>query len=132
MILLGLTLIFLGLAGALILQGLRKIPANPPHKAVCTLIGERTGRVKNEGWRFFFIYPLLNGYIPINVTKINQDLKPEDVRTAEDMAEIEVGISLTWKPDDGADNGKTRLIKYLNSGAESGVKTSFRMLLMKR
>jgi len=104
------------IAMVIVLQGLRKIPADPPHKAVVTLFGKRTGGVKNEGWRFFFLYPLVNGAILVNMTRKNFDLKPEEVRTSTDMAEIEVSVSLTFQPD------KDRLIEYLNSGGEDNVK----------
>jgi len=113
--------LFLGLLifvfGAIVLQGLRKIPADPPHCAVVTRFGKRTNIVKREGWRFFPIYPWFYGYVLVNMTKKNQDLVPNDVRTASDMAEVEISTSLTWRPD--ADN----LVEYLNSGEEAGIKT---------
>lgn len=109
-------LLFFGF-GALILQGLRKIPADPPHCAVLTVFGKRTSVTKKEGWHFFPLYPWFYGYILVNITKKNQDLIPREVRTAQDMAEIEITVSLTWQPDSG------NIIEYLNSGAESGVKS---------
>jgi len=101
--------------GALILQGLRRIPADPPHKAVVTWFGKRTGEVKDEGWKFFFLYPFVTGAVLVDMTKKNQDLSPENVRTSDDMAEINIKVSVTWKPDE------KRLIEYLNSGGEAGV-----------
>lgn len=109
-------LVFFGL-GALVLQGLRKIPADPPQCAVLTIFGKRTGATKKEGWHFFPLYPWFFGYILVNMTKKNQDLTPREVRTAQDMAEIEITVSLTWQPD------SENIIEYLNSGAESGVKS---------
>ncbi len=112
------------LVGGFFLQALRKIPADPPHKAIITLFGKRTGKIKNEGWGFFPLYPWLCGYIPINMEKKNQDLIPREVRTAEDMAEIEVAVSLTWRPDsDIGPDVQSYLIEYLNSGGENGVKS---------
>jgi regulator of protease activity HflC (stomatin/prohibitin superfamily) len=105
------------IVGALILQGLRRVPADPPHKAVVTRFGKRTGEVKDEGWRWFFLFPFFTGAVLVDMTKKNQDLIPREVRTAEDMAEIEVAVSLTWQPD------PTNLIEYLNSGGETGVKS---------
>lgn len=101
---------------AFFLQGLRKIPANPPHKGIRTIWGERTNEVVDEGWNFFPIYPYWHGCILVDMTKKNHDLLPDEVRTSEDMAEIEVKASLTWKPDEN------HLMEYLNSGGESGVK----------
>ncbi len=115
------------LVGAFFLQGLRRIPAEPPHKAVVTILGKRTGAVKNEGWRFFPLFPWWYGYINIDITKKNQDLIPREVRTSDDMAEIEVAVSLTWQPD-ATINQQTEqsyLIEYLNSGGENGVKNIF-------
>lgn len=107
------------LVGSVVLYGLRKIPAEPPTKAAVTRLGERTGKVKNEGWRFFFGYPYIYNYIKVDITKKNFDLTPQDVRTAGDMVEVSVNISVTWQPD--AD--KSYLIEYLNSGGESGIKS---------
>lgn len=109
--------IFLGI----VMQGLRKIPAEPPTKAVVTRLGERTGAVKKEGWRFFLFYPFVNGYVPINVTKVNLNFLPHGVRTP-DMAEIEMKVHLTFSPNPEIISGQTQLIQYLNSGGESGVK----------
>ncbi len=120
--------IFIGvlifLVGAFILQGLRRIPADPPSRAVVTRFGQRTGCIKNEGWRFFPIYPWFYGYILVDMTKKNQDLTPKEVRTAQDMAEIEVTVSLTWRPDAdfNSTTNQSYLLEYLNSGGEAGVK----------
>ncbi|MEK7635826.1 MAG: SPFH domain-containing protein [Patescibacteria group bacterium] len=116
--------IFIFLTGAFFLQGLRRIPADPPSRAVVTRFGRRTGYVKNEGWRFFPIYPWWGGYILVDMTKKNQDLTPREVRTAQDMAEIEVTVSLTWRPDCDFNpiTSQSYLIEYLNSGGESGIK----------
>ncbi len=110
--------LFVFLIGGFFLQGLRKIPAQPPHKGILIIFGKRVPKIKNEGWRFFPLYPWGYGFIPINVTKVNQDLEPEDVRTP-DLAELSVPISLTWTPDkEDADN----LMEFLNSGGTEGVK----------
>lgn len=118
-------LFFLGM-GAFFLQGLRKIPADPPHKAVVTILGERTKAVKNEGWRFFPLFPYLYSYILVRVTKVNHDLPPQLVRTP-DLAELEIPISLTWTPvgdelKDENNESVSGLINYLNAGGENGVK----------
>lgn len=105
------------ITGAFVLQGLRKIPANPPQYAAVTRFGNRTGKMKKEGWRFFPIYPWWYGYILVDMTKKNQNLVPSEVRTVSDMAEIAVSVSLTWRPD------PDYLVEYLDSGAESGVKS---------
>lgn len=120
----GIFLIVLGvlflIAGGLTLQALKNIPAEPPTMAVVTFLGERMKRngkpiTKKEGWRLFWLYPWLYGYIPVEVTKIDQDLKPQDVRTSGDKAEISITTKLTWKPD------KENLIQYLDSGGKKNI-----------
>lgn len=99
---------------AFVLEGLRKIPANPPCRAVVTKFGKRTNKTKDEGWRFFPLYPFWYGYILVDMTKKNKDFEAEEVRTP-DLAQLEIPISITFTPD------KTQLIEYLNSGGEAGV-----------
>jgi regulator of protease activity HflC (stomatin/prohibitin superfamily) len=108
--------VFVFVVSGLIIKGLRRVPADPPHKAVVTRFGKRTGEVWDEGWHFFFLYPWITGAVLVNMTKKNQDLTPRDVRTP-DMAEIEIMVSLTFQPE------PQKLIEYLNSGGESGVKS---------
>lgn len=119
----GILLIAIGVGVAVFLQGLRRIPAEPPQVALATFLGGRIQIVKKEGWRFFFIYPYLFGYIPIEVTKVNmtpeKDLDVQRVRTP-DLAEIDIPISVTWTPD--KESAKA-LIEFVNSGKEAGVKT---------
>ena len=113
--------------GAVILQGLRQIPADPPHKAVVTKWGKRqtilidkggekreVSLVKDEGWRFFPIYPYWYGYIKVNVAKKNPDFEFQIVMTP-DMGSIKIPPSITYIPD------PENLIEYLNSGGEEGV-----------
>lgn len=99
---------------AFILEGLRKIPANPPCKAVVMKFGKRTDEVKDEGWRFFPLYPFWYGYILVDMTKKNKDFEAEEVRTP-DLAQLAIPISITFTPD------QTRLIEYLNCKEEIGV-----------
>lgn len=112
--------VILLIAGGFTLQALKNIPAEPPTMAVVTFLGERMKRngkpvTKKEGWRLFWLYPWLYGYIPVEVTKIDQDLKPQDVRTSGDKAEISITTKLTWKPD------KENLIQYLDSGGKKNI-----------
>lgn len=111
---------FVAIFGSFVIQGLRQIPAQPPTKGILTIFGRRLPKILNEGWNFFPIYPWVVGFIPVNVTKINQDLTPKDLRTP-DLAEIEVSVSLTWTPSIEGD--PTSLISFLNAGGEEGVKT---------
>lgn len=123
---------FLSIFGAFLLQGLRKIPADPPHKGVLTVFGKRCYVVKNEGWHFFPLYPWWHGVILVNVTKVNQDLSEQLVRTP-DLAELKVPVSLTWKPMIKTnEKGKGGLIEFLNSGGEKGVKTILEGIVRER
>lgn len=106
--------VFIGILGAFFLQGLRQIPASPPHKGVPTFLGERQRRSLSEGWHVFPIFPYLYGVVSVNVERKNLDLVPENVRTP-DRALISVPVSITYTPDE------ENLIAYLNSGGEEGV-----------
>jgi regulator of protease activity HflC (stomatin/prohibitin superfamily) len=92
---------------------LKKIKADPPHLGLITILGQRRDKTKKEGWRF--LIPFFYDVIPVDVTKKNQDLPTETVRTP-DLAVLEIPISLTWTPHE------KYLINYLNSGGENGVK----------
>ena len=109
-----LPLAVIALVGGVILQGLRKIPADPPSIAAVTLLGERTGGFKKEGWRFFLFYPVLYGYIEIDVSKKNPDFKSQTVMTP-DNAQIEIPVSVTYTPD------RDNINNYINAKKENGV-----------
>lgn len=103
------------LVGAFVLQGIRLIPANPPHKGAETYLKKRTGRFVDEGLRFFPFFPFLFGFIPVDVEKKNVNLDGDRAQLvrAPDMAEVKVPVHYTYTPVD--------LVMYLNSGGESGV-----------
>lgn len=116
-------------AGGLILQGLRKIPADPPHVADVTFLGKRLNWVKGEGWKFFFLYPWVIGFIPISVKKVNQNLDQpaQKVRTP-DNAESEVSVFLTWTPDSSTkpeplepEEKRPPIINFIDYGKHEGV-----------
>lgn len=117
------------LVGAFVLQGLRRITANPPHVALVTFLGKRIEKVKQEGWRFFPIHPYLYSFIEIPVQKVDHDLKSQLVKTP-DLADVEIPISLTWTPDYKNEPGL--LITYLNSGGETGVKNILENIVKER
>lgn len=108
LILLGATIIFFAIS-------LRHIPAEPPHVAVVTFLGQRLRKIKREGYRLFPFYPVIYNAVLINMTRKNQDLPPQVVRTR-DLAELEISVSLTWSPKEDY------AIEYLNHGGEIGVK----------
>lgn len=109
----------IAILGIFLLQGLRRIPAEPPHVAILTVFGQRKPSIKKEGWRFFPIYPWWHGFVLVNVTKVNQDLPEQKIRTP-DLAELNVPVSVTWIPN--KKEGE-QLIDFLNSGGEKGVRT---------
>ncbi len=112
---LGTFLIVAGVFLTVVLWGLRKLPTDPVTYGVVTLFGKRTSWCVKEGWHWFFLYPFVHGFVPVDMTAKNQDFSPEDLRTP-DMAEIEVLTSITFKPD------PDRLINYLNNKGEAGVR----------
>jgi regulator of protease activity HflC (stomatin/prohibitin superfamily) len=125
---LGVGLIVIGLMLAIVLQGLRRIPADPPEVALVTFLGKRTRKVKREGWRFFFAYPYIFGYIPIGITNIPQDFTPSEVRTP-DNAELKVPVSITWRPNGDKPEA---LITFIDNGMESGVKAILQNIVSER
>ena len=108
-------LIAIGLGLMVILQGLRRIPANPPHKAQVTLFGKRIPVFKDEGWRFFPLFPYFFGFVLVKVERIAFTIVAEKVRTP-DRANTKVPIIITIRPS------SNHLIQYLDSGGEEGVK----------
>ena len=116
------------LASGIILHSLRRVESDPPSIAVVTKFGNRLWKIgiddkgnkilvpviKKEGWRLFWFYPYLYGFIEIDVSKKNPDFKSQKVMTP-DKVEIEIPLSITYVPD--SDN----IINFLNSGKESGV-----------
>lgn len=108
------TIIFL-LTGAIILSGLVKIKANPPHKGQKTIFGKRIpGEYYNEGWNFLFLYPFYEGFIPVEVGVVPLDVIAEGVRTP-DKANSKVPISLAYIPM------PELLCQYLDNGGKEGV-----------
>lgn len=107
-IIIGLTIIFFA-------TSLRHIPAQPPHIAVVTILGKRQHIIKKEGYRLFPFYPFIYNAILIDMTKKNQDLSPQTVRTC-DLAEVQITVSLTWTPNEA------HAIEYLNQGGENGIR----------
>lgn len=96
----GALLIAVAIVGAVIAQGLRRIPADPPYAALVTFLGKPIDRIKKPGWRLFIGYPHLFGFIPVNVTRRNQDFLIL-VRTPDpDNVELQVKVGITFQPDD--------------------------------
>jgi hypothetical protein len=114
--------------GSFILQGLRKIEEDPPHKGILTFFGKRQykeiendqGEKKkhtiflDEGLRFLPFYPFVFGYVPVNVER-----KPFEVKVTTrtpDRAQVEITISISLRPL------PKYLINYEDSGGFEGVK----------
>ncbi|MDP2704335.1 MAG: hypothetical protein Q8P01_03880 [bacterium] len=120
--------LFVGLSLAFLLQGLRQIPAAPPHVGLLKVFGQRTEAVVREGWRFFPLTPWWFDVVLVKIEKINQDLPPQKLRSP-DLAELEVPVSITWTPD--AESGVS-LVQFLNSGGEGGVSNIFPDIIRER
>ena len=113
-------LVALAAFGAYILQGLRRIPADPPHRGILMFLGKREGGVIDEGWVFLPLYPFAYNVILVRIVKINLDLTGEErqlVRTS-DMAEVAISVSAILQPDYKTPGA---LITFEDSGGESGV-----------
>lgn len=114
------------LVGSIFLQGLRKIPANPPHKGQKTFLGKRIeGKFYNEGWGFFLGFPYIVGFVLVKVERINLMIVSEKTRTP-DRAESKIPIFITIRPI------QELLMNYLNSGGEEGVTQQIRGKILER
>lgn len=100
------------IVGAVFVSGWRRIPADPPCKAVLTFFGRRLKTKLDEGWHW--IFPGIYGLIRVNMERKILDITTT-VRTP-DRASSEIPIMITFRPLD------SHLIEYLNSGQEAGTK----------
>ena len=97
--------------------GLFPSVGSPKHFAVVTRFGQRTGDTKEEGLRFFFLYPHVQGAI----------LMPTDRRThsisfpqtlSRDSAQIGFEINLAWTPS------PDHAIAFLDNGEATGAESA--------
>ncbi|MDP3901417.1 MAG: hypothetical protein Q8Q37_00365 [bacterium] len=106
---------FVFLGGMFFLQGLRQIPAKPPHKGQLTVFGKRApGASVDEGWGFFPIYPFWFGFVMVKVERFTFDVTVARGRTP-DRAESKIPVQITLRPC------ATHLMEFIDSGSESGV-----------
>jgi len=115
--------VVIGLEGIFLLQGLRKIEEDPPHKGILTILGKRQYKKRNgekntvyinEGWRFFPFCPFVFDCIPVNVERKSFEIKTT-TRTL-DRAEVEITITLSLRPLN------EHLLEYENNDGFEGVK----------
>jgi len=118
--------IILGVLGVIFLQGLRRIPANPPNKGQGTRWGKRIpSKVYNEGWGWFPLFPYWVGFILVKVERITFEIISEKTRTP-DRSESKIPVFLTVRPI------PELLINYLDSGGEKGVEHQLKGKLLER
>lgn len=110
-------LTFLILVGLIFLQGLRRIPADPPYVGILTFLGRPWKIILQPGWHILPLYPWLFGFIIIDIKPINRDLPPQEVMTP-DKARLTVPISYTVRPDFSSFQ---YLMQYVLNGKEPGV-----------
>lgn len=116
-------------------DAIREIPADPPHKAVLLFLGKRTRKILDEGWRLLPFYQIIFDVIAIDVTKNNEDLPPQIVKTP-DLADLSFEVSITWSAGGRWGEGKERQIELLNnyimSEKEPGVKKIYKDIIQSR
>lgn len=100
-------------------NGIKVVPATPPHKAILVFLGRRQKVRLNEGWNWLPLRPLIFSLVPIKVEKVVDEIPKQEVRTP-DRALVTMTSSIVWTP--GIADDPDSLIMYLNSGGESGVK----------
>jgi hypothetical protein len=126
--------VFLIFAVLFIYYSIRIIPADPPHKGVLVFLGRRQNIVLFEGWCFLPFYPIVFDIIKVDVTKNNEDL-PEQVVKTPDLADLGFQISLTWAAGSWTENKERQaelLIAFLNSGGKEGVKRIYEDVIRDR
>jgi hypothetical protein len=120
------TALIIGIVGAFVLQGLRRIPASPPYKGQATWLGKKVpGRFYDEGWGWFAFFPYLVGFIPVQVERITFEVVSEKTRTP-DRALSRIPVFLTIRPV------PELLIQYIDSGQEAGVKAQLTAKIQER
>jgi len=116
-------LAFVVLATCFVRNGLQKVPANPPYKAVLLFLGKRQNVIFNEGWKWVPFHPFIFNLILINVEKKTYEFGPQKVRTP-DNAVISTSEAVIWTP--GIQGRPDSFITYLNSGGPEGVRKILR------
>lgn len=115
-----------------LVDAIREIPADPPHKAVLLFLGKRTRKILDEGWRLLPFYQFLFDAIVIDISKNNEDLPPQEVKTP-DLADLSFEVSITWSAGGCWKEGKEKQIELLNnyimSEKEPGVKKIYRDII---
>lgn len=105
------------LIGIFIVTCFVKIPVR--HVGQVTFLGKRIhGRFKEEGWRFLALNPFLFDVILIDIGKIPFQVIIEKALTP-DNASSRIPIDIVFKPL------PEKLIEYINSGGEKGVREQF-------
>lgn len=145
----GLVILLVGIGiaaigGLMFFAGLRIIRANPKHRGVLTVWGERVPVIIDEGERFLPDYfPFRRSAIEVNVVTQNHDTTIDQIPTnelgykvpnllqgpGEDEGKtlrfkvettVKADVSLTYEPD-YSDDDPHRLIDYLDKGGKEGV-----------
>ncbi|OGG37959.1 hypothetical protein A2127_00920 [Candidatus Jorgensenbacteria bacterium GWC1_48_12] len=117
---------FVAFFGGFILEGLRRIPAKPPHMGQLTIRGKRIpGEFRNEGWNFFPLYPYWYGFVLVKVERIPFTVTVQGARTP-DRAESRIPVLITLRPLPGF------LTQYIDSGEEEGVRTQIEGKIQER
>ncbi len=129
------TFLFIYLTYRFLKDAIREIPADPPHKAILLFLGKRQDKILDEGWRLLPFYQIIFDVIAIDVTKNNEDLPPQEVKTP-DLADLSFEVSITWSAGGYWDEGKKKQIELLNnyimSEKEKGVKKIYKDIIQSR
>jgi len=119
---------------AFVYYAIREIPADPPHKGILLFLGRRLRKVLHEGWQYLPLCPIIFNAVKVKVTKINQDLEEQIVKTP-DLTDLGFKISITWTPGSWTANNEEQadlLFAFLNSGREETVKNILKDIIQDR
>lgn len=102
-------LIVLGVALAILIQGLRNIPVG--HKGVVLFLGKRTGKVFDEGWKWVLFPPFLYNIIMVDTREQTIDTPTRNIWSA-DTIELSVDAAVNIavrRPDSFLNKGPSAI-----------------------
>jgi|GEM_PF-6254555 len=122
-------LVFFGLLGAFITQGLdRSATASPYQVSLLTQWGNYYPCIKKPGIRFFPLKGFWFKPIVLDAELINQDISGQEVITP-DHALVVIPVALNWRIND---DNPWETIKFLKVGREQRVKDIFNDIIRER
>ncbi len=124
--------------GIVLIKGFQKIKARPPHVGLVLRFGNYTDKVVQPGWRFFFLYPYVESYIPIDASRKNIELTQTIITP--DRAQLIVPLNIAFTPivkeegnfDQLGGSVADMIKKYIQIGEEEAAKGELKSIAEER